>query len=317
MIAYKGQHTVHRKGGQIYWRAEHGQIEGINNGYAYFTSQGLLGEDQKTRFSVRFGMKGTQLYHINQSQLRVNTDQFLVMNHETEYSVASEHSEDITMLAFCFNENFVKDFVAYHKQTQAGLLDAFGLYDLTEPLPEFPLHTLPVTEEMRRRIEHAVGIKMSGRPSEVDDYDLFSGMLETVFASTNASLNVFQDQEIVKRSTKVELYKRLSIARDYIQAHFSEDVNLNELSRVACLSPYHFHRAFKHTFGITPKKFVTGLRIEKAKWLLLHRSYSVQSICNDVGFKDVSSFTRLFTSYTGQTPSIFRNQSKQVISGLI
>ncbi len=317
MIAYKGQHTVHRKGGQIYWRAEHGQIEGINNGYAHFTSQGLLGEEQKTRFSVRFGMKGTQLYHINQSQLRVNTDQFLVMNHETEYSVTSEYSEDITMLAFCFNENFVKDFVAYHKQTQVGLLDAFGLYDLTEPLPEFPLHTLPVTEELRRKIQHTVGYKMSNHLSEVDDYDLFSGMLETIFASTNASLNVFQDQEIVKRSTKVELYKRLSIARDYIQAHFSEDVNLNELSRVACLSPYHFHRAFKHTFGITPKKFVTGLRIEKAKWLLLHRSYSVQNICNDVGFKDVSSFTRLFTSYTGQTPSVFRNQSRQVISSLV
>ncbi|OEK00067.1 hypothetical protein BFP97_00410 [Roseivirga sp. 4D4] len=317
MIAYNGQHTVHRKGGQIYWRAEHGQIEGINNGYAHFTSQGLMGEDQKTRFSIRFGVKGTQLYHINQSQLRVNTDQFLVMNHETEYSVTSEHSEDATMLAFCFNENFVKDFVAYHKQTQAGLLDAFALYDLSKPLPEFPLHTLPVTEELRRRIEHMIGNKMSTQPSEVDDYDLFSGMLETVFMSANASLNVFKDQEIVKRSTKVELYKRLSIARDYIQAHFSEDVNLNELSRVACLSPYHFHRAFKHTFGITPKKFVTGLRIEKAKWLLLNRSYSVQSICNDVGFKDVSSFTRLFTSYTGQTPSVFRNESRQVVSSLV
>ncbi|MBO3698303.1 AraC family transcriptional regulator [Roseivirga sp. E12] len=315
MIAYKGQHTIHRKGGQIYWRAEHGQIEGINNGYAHFTSKDLLGEDQKTRFSIRFGLKGTQLYHINDAQLRVNTDQFLVMNHETEYSVSSEYGEDTTMLAFCFNENFVKDFVSYHMRTQAGLLDGFGLYDLSDPLPEFPLHTLPITDKLRVAIEDAMGNKMN-RFNDTDDYDLFSSMLESVFASANSSLNVFQDQEIVKRSTKVELYKRLSIARDYIQAHFSEDVNLNELSKVACLSPYHFHRAFKHTFGITPKKFVTGLRIEKAKWLLLNKSFSVQTICTEVGFKDVSSFTRLFTSYAGLTPSVFRNQSRRTVSSL-
>jgi len=277
----------------------------------------LLGEDQKTRFSIRFGIKGTQLYQIGNAQLRVNQEQFLVMNHETEYSVASEHCEDVTMLAFCFNENFVQDFVAYHRQGHSGLLDSSGLYDLSEPLPEFPLHTLPVTGELKKKIESMVGDQLNRQPSEIDDYDLFSGMLETVFASANDSLKVFHHQEIVKRSTKIELYKRLSIARDYIQAHFSEDVNLNELSKVACLSPYHFHRAFKHTFGITPKKFVTGLRIEKAKWLLLNRSYSVQSICNDVGFKDVSSFTRLFTSYTGQTPSAFRNESKYTFSSLV
>ena len=110
----------------------------------------------------------------------------------------------------------------------------------------------------------------------------------------------------------MELYKRLSIARDYIQAHYCEEINLNELSKVACLSPYHFHRAFKRTFGITPKKYVTALRIERAKWLLKNRDSNVQSVCNEIGFKDVSSFTRLFSSYTKATPSAYRNQLSSV-----
>lgn len=317
MIAYQGQHTIHKKGGQIYWRAENEKIEGINNGYAHFSSQNLLGEDQKTRFSVRFGLKGTQLYHVNDAQLKVNRDQFLVMNHDTEYTVMSENGEDITMLAFCFNETFVRDFVAYHSQTTSGLLDHFGLYDLSQPLPEFPLHTLPISEQVRLGVNHIIGNQLNGQHNEVDDYGIFSDMLGLVFRSSGTLLKALNNQEIVKKSTKVELYKRLSIARDYIQAHFTEDLNLNELSRVACLSPYHFHRAFKHTFGITPKKFVTGLRIERAKWLLLNRSFSVQVICNDVGFKDVSSFTRLFTSYTGFTPSVFRNHSKKSAQVLV
>lgn len=316
MIAYQGQHTVHKQGGQIYWRAEHGKIEGINNGYAHFSSKGLLGEHQKTRFSVRFGLKGTQLYQINDAQLRVNQDQFLVMNHETEYNVTSEYGEDVTMLAFCFNEDFVSDFIAYHQQSEDELLDHFGLYDLTQPLPEFPLHTLPVNDRLRFEVNRVIDKKLMSQSDEEDNYSIFNDMLELVFSGSNATLKAVNNKNIVKRSTKVELYKRLSIARDYIQAHYSENVNLDELSKVACLSPYHFHRAFKHTFGITPKKFVTGLRIEKAKWLLINKSFSVQMICNDVGFKDVSSFTRLFTSYVGFTPSVFRNRSRTVVSVL-
>lgn len=312
MIAYKGQHTIHKMGGQIYWKSDDGAIEGINNGFALFSSKQLFGENQKTRFSIRFGINGTQEYHIKDRILRVNQQQFLVMNADTEYSVKALNGEDITMLAFCFNENFVKDFVYAHSCSEEQLIDRDGIYDLIESSPEFPLHTLLVNEEVRPVIRDVVHAKLYLSSDEVDDYSIFNRILEMVFADCDSQLRTLENQKIVKQSTKVELYKRLSIARDYIQAHFCEDINLNELSRVACLSPYHFHRAFKKTFGITPKKYVTGLRIERAKWLLKNRDTNVQSVCHDIGFKDVSSFTRLFASYTKLTPSAFRNQLSSV-----
>lgn len=314
MIAYKGQHTVHQRGGQIYWRAEHGEMQGINNGFALFSSQNLLGEDQKTRLSVRFGLKGTQEYHIDGAQLKVNESQFLVMNEETEYTVAAQNNEDITMLAFCFNEDFVTDFVNYHRNSSQNLLDEFGLYNLKGERPEFPLHTLLAHERIKESIQNILDVKAHYGTEEVDDYSIFNKVLSLIFGECDSILKSFDHQDVVKKSTKVELYKRLSIARDYIQAHFTEDVNLNELSKVACLSPYHFHRAFKQTFGITPKKFVTGLRIERAKWLLLNRPMSVQMVCHAVGFKDVSSFTRLFAGYAGHTPSVFRSETRALIS---
>lgn len=308
MIAYKGQHTIHKMGGQIYWKSDNGVMEGIDNGFALFSSKNLLGENQKTRFSIRFGINGTQEYHIKDRVLQVNSEQFLVMNAGTEYTVKARNDEDTTMLAFCYNEEFIKDFVNVNSNSEASLIDRNGIYDLIETSPEFPLHTLLVAEEVRPVIRDVVHAKLYLSADEVDDYSIFNRVLEMVFADCSSQLQNFEHQQIVKQSTKVELYKRLSIARDYIQAHFCDEINLNELSRVACLSPYHFHRAFKKTFGITPKKYVTALRIERAKWLLKNKDTNVQSICNEVGFKDVSSFTRLFASYANLTPSAYRSQ---------
>ncbi|MBO6910232.1 MAG: helix-turn-helix transcriptional regulator [Roseivirga sp.] len=312
MIAYKGQHTIHKMGGQIYWESDSGAIEGVDNGFALFSSKNLLGENQKTRFSIRFGLNGTQEYQIKDRVLQVNQQQFLVMNAGTEYNVKAQNGEDTTMLAFCFNEDFVSDFVSSHSSSDEDLIDRNGIYDLIETSPEFPLHTLLVDEEVKPVIRDIIHAKLYLSADEVDNYSIFNRILEMVFADCSAQLHNLENQKIVKQSTKVELYKRLSIARDYIQAHYCEEINLNELSRVACLSPYHFHRAFKRTFGITPKKYVTALRIERAKWLLKNRDSNVQSVCNEIGFKDVSSFTRLFSSYTKATLSAYRNQLSSV-----
>lgn len=312
MIAYKGQHTIHKMGGHIYWNSDRNAMEGIDNGFALFSSENLLGENQKTRFSIRFGINGTQEYHIKDRVLQVNQQQFLVMNAGTEYTVKAQNAESLTMLAFCFNDNFVRDFVNVHSTDEERLIDRNGIYNLIEESPEFPLHTLLVGQEIRPVIRDVIHAKMYLSADEVDDYSIFNRILEMVFTDCSSQLQNFENQKIVKQSTKVELYKRLSIARDFIQANYCKEINLNELSRVACLSPYHFHRAFKKTFGITPKKYVTALRIERAKWLLRNKDFNVQHICQEVGFKDVSSFTRLFATYTTVTPSAFRNQFASV-----
>lgn len=307
MIAYEGQHTIHKMGGQLYWRNDEGTMEGINNGFALFSSENLEAEYQETRFSVRFGLKGVQRYKVNGELLKVTGDQFLVMNRGTQYDISGEDNAETTMLAFCFNEQFVSDFVTSTLRNEEQLLDSFDLYQSDVKALEFPLHTLLVDDEIRHMITGIVQAKLKLDCDEVDDYCIFNKVLQMIVQNNKSSIDSFKGQDIVKKSTKVELYKRLSIARDYIQAHFTEDLNLSELSRVACLSPYHFHRAFKNTFKITPKKLVTHLRIERAKWLLENRSYSVQMICQEVGFRDVSSFTRLFASYTGVTPSVYRS----------
>jgi AraC family transcriptional regulator len=95
----------------------------------------------------------------------------------------------------------------------------------------------------------------------------------------------------------------------YIEEHLSEQISLGTLAQLAKLSPYHFSRAFKQSFGQPPHRFHISRRIERAKTLLAKATQSVTDIGVDMGFSDASSFTAAFRKETGLTPSSFRRSS--------
>jgi len=75
---------------------------------------------------------------------------------------------------------------------------------------------------------------------------------------------------------------------------------------VAKLSPYHFVRAFKQSFGLPPHRYMSSLRIEQAKSLLANPAVSVTQIGVNLGFSETSSFTSAFRKHTGLTPTAYR-----------
>jgi len=91
----------------------------------------------------------------------------------------------------------------------------------------------------------------------------------------------------------------------YIDEHFAEPISLAALAQLVRLSPFYFCRAFKQSFGVTPHRFHTGRRIERAKMLLAKPSPSVTDIGFTVGFSQTSSFTAAFHKATGLTPTAF------------
>ena len=93
---------------------------------------------------------------------------------------------------------------------------------------------------------------------------------------------------------------------DYIEAHLTEEICLDQLAQEAGLSPYHFSKAFKTSFGVPPWRYVTERRIHRAKELLLDGSPSITEIAHDLGFSSHSHFTAVFRKTTGRPPSHFR-----------
>jgi len=95
---------------------------------------------------------------------------------------------------------------------------------------------------------------------------------------------------------------------DFIEKHLSETITLSMLSDVACLSPFHFSRVFTALTGKSPIQYVLGKKIAKSKVMLIYTNKSVSLISEELGFADISHFSRVFHKIEGVSPKKFRTQ---------
>jgi len=93
-----------------------------------------------------------------------------------------------------------------------------------------------------------------------------------------------------------------------IETHLAEPLSLVDLAGQVRLSPRHFARAFKQTFGQPPHQYHLARRIERAKALLGSREMSVTEIAVSLGFADTSAFSTTFRRFAGGTPRDYRRR---------
>ena len=111
---------------------------------------------------------------------------------------------------------------------------------------------------------------------------------------------------VSRRSTRVELFKRLSQVREWILADYSSPLTLDDMAARALLNSQHFLRMFRDCYGITPHRFLTDTRLEAARRLLTETEQPVSAICRQTGFESLSSFSGLFSQRFGASPSAYR-----------
>jgi AraC-like DNA-binding protein len=94
-----------------------------------------------------------------------------------------------------------------------------------------------------------------------------------------------------------------------MHTHLYELQSLEDLASVAYLSPSHFHRVFHRLIGIPPGAFLSALRFQAARRLLLTTPLSVTDICFEVGYSSPGSFTSRFTHLVGLSPRLLRQKA--------
>ena len=100
--------------------------------------------------------------------------------------------------------------------------------------------------------------------------------------------------------------RHLLRAKDLIDARYREPLDVPTLARAAHLSPAHFSREFRRSFGETPHKYLLTRRLERAAALLRNTDRAVADICLAVGLRSVGSFTTSFGRAYGLSPTAYR-----------
>ncbi len=107
---------------------------------------------------------------------------------------------------------------------------------------------------------------------------------------------------------------RLRRARDLMDREYARPLDVAALARAALMSPGHFSRQFRATYGETPYCYLMTRRIERAKALLRRREFSVTEVCAAVGCSSLGSFSARFTQLVGETPTAYRDRDHSALA---
>lgn len=114
--------------------------------------------------------------------------------------------------------------------------------------------------------------------------------------------------ELKYEITKSNTIEAISNILKYVDEHIADDISVEDLAKVAYLQQNYFIKFFKKNMGMTPKKYVINRKIEVAKNLLADSNDSITKIADQVGFKNASHFSRVFSEYYGLSPKNYRKK---------
>lgn len=107
--------------------------------------------------------------------------------------------------------------------------------------------------------------------------------------------------------------QRLPRVSAYIYDHLDEELDLDRLSDIACMSPHHWHRVYRAVHGETLATTVKRLRLHRAAGDLVQTSLSVEEIAKRTGYPNLQSFTRIFKSVFGMPPARYRREGSHTV----
>jgi len=109
---------------------------------------------------------------------------------------------------------------------------------------------------------------------------------------------------------KINLDRRIAIARDYLDNHFSQAISVAQLATVASISPRQLSELFRRQLGMPPQQYLIEKRMQQAWQLLETGSFSVQQVADQVGYSSLASFSDRFRKHFDIAPSYFRRSGK-------
>ena len=148
-------------------------------------------------------------------------------------------------------------------------------------------------------------------------FDVY-GIIKKLYALNDkeALKNTMQEQ-IAALTTHVKHMRysnipEISSVIHYIDENYSQNITLNDVARLAFITPNYFSLFFKQKTGMTFQNFLTSYRIQKACNLLLTTNDDIALVAQSVGYWSFRAFQKVFKAYTGTTPHRYRQENRNI-----
>lgn len=273
-----------------------------DNVLAKGTSKKVEFVEHQAPLSMKTVFKGSEHYQSGYQHYLLEKNQVLIFDNGRKYSHWINSAEEVETFTVFFHPAFVTRLLATYVVSPEKNLDQhypeqMEVYFFERLYPALPgLSTL---------LYHLAQL--------CECFEANKGLIDEAFINLFAELLVLQKQSLVeanrlkpvKFTTKIEIYRRLSYVRDYLESSYKEPITLHDCSRIALMSPEYLLRQFKSLYGITPHQYLINRRIDAAAKLLTRESLPVAEVCRLVGYDDIASFSKLFKKKISTNPSIY------------
>lgn len=259
--------------------------------------------------SIKSCARGREVYEVNGVPHAVSEDAYLVLNNEQPYASYIYSDEGVESFCLFFRDGMEREVLAACGRPAGELLDdPEGHGRLPAPFFQSLRRHDSLVSPLLARLRRGVA---AGWPPQLWLDEQFGGVLEALLRAQGLALREAERLPLLRRSTRLEVYRRLCLARDYLESCYDGPGGLKELARVACLSQHHLLRLFKAAFGRTPHQYLTDVRLRHALRLVEEGGRPLTEVCQSVGFENPSSFARLFRRRFGVSPRARRRAARQ------
>ena len=256
--------------------------------------------------SIKTVTKGRVAWRIGRRDVWVDSSTFLVLNNGEPYSMEIDSVEPVSTCCIFFKSGFVENVL--HDLSAS---DECCLEDPTPLTTEVfflnRLHTR--TAELDSWIAAVRNSLMRNSP-QIHLEECYLGLAAELAAHSRETRKQLRAISAVKPSTRYELLERVSRGRDYLHASPEGTATLASAARAAAMSPFHFQRTFKTAFGVSPSRYMSGLRFMRAA-ALLRTGTSVTDTALSVAFSSSASFSTAFRQWFGIAPSKYAAQFRK------
>lgn len=266
-----------------------------------FETEAFYSHNYFSNYSVKFVLEGHEEYIVNGKKKMIGKNQLLIVNDESEVTNLSSNGSAFSVF---LNKDVLEDSFHSISNSLESLLDDYNASRRAIIFFDEPLM-------IEKSKFHYLRTHVHNNPELMIPIDYYYEIAEFLI-STQKGINRMIDQiGNVKFSTRKELFRRINVAKNYLDDTINKNFDLNELSKISCVSKYQLVRNFKEVYGITPNRYFIMKKLLKAKELITGCNLPLYEISNCLGYKSIYAFSKQFKLFFGYSPSFERGKTKQ------